>query len=106
MLEIAADARGARCGVNHDTGFANLSAACAFVDALAGNRVRHAVVCPGSRSTPIAVSLATHAEVRVWVHIDERAAAFFALGIARQLGEPVALLCTSGTAAANFLPAV
>ncbi|HLL49455.1 MAG TPA: thiamine pyrophosphate-binding protein, partial [Thermomicrobiales bacterium] len=87
-------------------GVANLTIAAAFIDALASNGVRHAVVCPGSRSTPIAVSLAAHPSIRVWVHIDERAAAFFALGMARQLGEPVAMLSTSGTAAANFLPAI
>ena len=89
-----------------DSGRANLAVASAFVDALASNGIRHAVVCPGSRSTPLAVSLATHPNVRVWVHIDERAAAFFALGMARQLSEPVAILSTSGTAAANFLPAI
>ena len=89
-----------------DAGRANLAVAGAFVDALASNGVRHAVICPGSRSTPLAVSLAAHPNVRVWVHIDERAAAFYALGMARQLGEPVAMLSTSGTAAANFLPAI
>ena len=89
-----------------DSGRANLALGSALVDALVSNGVRHAVVCPGSRSTPLAVSLAAHPNVRVWVHIDERAAAFFALGMARQLGEPVAMLSTSGTAAANFLPAI
>lgn len=89
-----------------DPGRANLTVASVFVDSLAINGVANAVVCPGSRSTPLAVALAAHPNVQVWVHIDERAAAFFALGMARQLGEPVALLSTSGTAAANFLPAV
>ncbi len=89
-----------------DSGRANLTVASAFVDALAGNGVHHAVVCPGSRSTPLAITLAAHPNVRVWVHIDERAAAFFALGMARQLGQPVAMLSTSGTAAANFFPAI
>ena len=106
MLEVATDAFGARCGVTDEPGLANLTVAAAFVDALASSGVRHAVVCPGSRSTPIAVTLAAHPSIRVWVHIDERAAAFFALGMARQLAEPVAVLSTSGTAAANFLPAV
>ena len=61
---------------------------------------------PGSRSTPLAVLFAEHSDVRVWTHIDERSAAFFALGLAKGLREPVALVCSSGTAAANFYPAV
>lgn len=88
------------------TGSANLAAAIALVDALAACRVGHAIICPGSRSTPVAVALLRHPDIRLWVQIDERSAAFFALGMARALREPVALLCTSGTAAANFLPGV
>lgn len=78
----------------------------AFVDELERSGVRHVCVAPGSRSTPLALTLSAHEGIRIWVHLDERAAAFFALGMARDLGEPVGLLCTSGTAAANFLPAV
>ena len=78
----------------------------AFVDELQRSGLHHAVVCPGSRSTPLALTLAAQAGIRVWMHVDERSAAFFALGLAKRLAQPVALLCSSGTAAANFLPAV
>src|SRR5687768_17686396 len=52
------------------------------------------------------MTIAAHPGLRSWMHLDERSGAFFALGMARGLGEPVALVCTSGTAVANFLPAV
>ncbi len=78
----------------------------AFTDQLLASGVRHVVVCPGSRSTPLTLVFARDRRWRAWLHIDERSAGYFALGLARQLGEPVALLCSSGTAAANFLPAV
>jgi 2-succinyl-5-enolpyruvyl-6-hydroxy-3-cyclohexene-1-carboxylate synthase len=78
----------------------------AFIDELVRSGVRHIVVSPGSRSTPLAVLAAEHPELRVWLNIDERSASFFALGLAKTRREAVALLCTSGTAAANYLPAV
>src|SRR5438105_1088479 len=78
----------------------------AFVEELQRAGIQHVVVCPGSRSTPLAMAFAAHPTIRVWLHIDERSAAFFGLGLAKRLGQPVALLCTSGTAAANFLPAI
>jgi 2-succinyl-5-enolpyruvyl-6-hydroxy-3-cyclohexene-1-carboxylate synthase len=65
-----------------------------------------AVICPGSRSTPLAVAFAQNEKIEAIPILDERSAAFFALGIAKQSGLPVAAVCTSGTAGANFYPAV
>lgn len=65
-----------------------------------------AVICPGSRSTPLAVAFAQQQQVEAIPVLDERSAAFFALGIARATAHPVVLVCTSGTAGANFYPAV
>jgi len=64
------------------------------------------VVCPGSRSAPLAFAFAQHNQIEAIPVLDERSAAFFALGLAKQTGKPVALICTSGTAGANFYPAV
>jgi 2-succinyl-5-enolpyruvyl-6-hydroxy-3-cyclohexene-1-carboxylate synthase len=78
----------------------------AFVDELQRAGLYNVVICPGSRSTPLAIAFVSHPALKVWMHIDERSAAFFALGMAKRLAQPVALLCTSGTAAANFFPAI
>jgi 2-succinyl-5-enolpyruvyl-6-hydroxy-3-cyclohexene-1-carboxylate synthase len=80
--------------------------AAALIDELARSGLRHACLCPGSRSAPLAYALAAERRITTWVHIDERSAAFFALGLARASGLPALLVCTSGTAAANFLPAI
>jgi 2-succinyl-5-enolpyruvyl-6-hydroxy-3-cyclohexene-1-carboxylate synthase len=85
---------------------ANTALASAFVEELARAGVRRAVVSPGSRSTPLAVALWRAPEIAATVILDERSAGFFALGAAQANGEPVVLLCTSGTAVANYHPAV
>lgn len=80
--------------------------AAAFFEELSAAGVRHVCISPGSRSTPLAVTAARQPGLRCWVQVDERAAGFFALGLARATRSPVALVCTSGTAAANYLPAI
>jgi 2-succinyl-5-enolpyruvyl-6-hydroxy-3-cyclohexene-1-carboxylate synthase len=80
-----------------------------FADELARCGLREVVIAPGSRSTPLAMAflaLERRARLRVHVRIDERSASFTALGLAKASRRPVAMLCTSGTAAANFHPAV
>jgi 2-succinyl-5-enolpyruvyl-6-hydroxy-3-cyclohexene-1-carboxylate synthase len=85
---------------------ANTALASAFVEELARCGLRRAVVSPGSRSAPLAVALWRQPEIEVTVIVDERSAAFFALGAAQANGLPTAILCTSGTAAANLHPAI
>jgi 2-succinyl-5-enolpyruvyl-6-hydroxy-3-cyclohexene-1-carboxylate synthase len=84
----------------------NTALASALVEELARCGVRHAVLSPGSRSTPLAVALRRNPAIDLTVIVDERSAAFFALGAAQATRTPVAMLSTSGTAAANFHPAV
>ncbi|MGF1465245.1 MAG: 2-succinyl-5-enolpyruvyl-6-hydroxy-3-cyclohexene-1-carboxylic-acid synthase [Sandaracinaceae bacterium] len=82
----------------------------AWADVLLGSLaeagVRHAVISPGSRSTPFALAAHRCPDLRCHAVIDERAAAFLALGMGRASGRPALLLCTSGTAPAHYLPAV
>lgn len=77
-----------------------------FVDELVQVGVTEAIVSPGSRSTPMAILMAEHPDMNVTINIDERSSAFYALGVAKASKKPVAILCTSGTAAANYFPAI
>jgi 2-succinyl-5-enolpyruvyl-6-hydroxy-3-cyclohexene-1-carboxylate synthase len=85
---------------------ANTALASAFAEELARCGLRHAIVSPGSRSTPLALALWRQEGIETTVIVDERSAGFFAVGAAQASGAPVALLCTSGSAAANYHPAV
>ena len=77
-----------------------------LADEFVRHGIAHAVLAPGSRSAALALALAEDARIQLLVSIDERSAAFLALGIARATSRPALLACTSGTAAANFLPAI
>ncbi len=77
-----------------------------LVEELVAGGVTSVVISPGSRSTPLTVALARHPAVRIYSQLDERSAAYFALGRARRTGQVTPLVCTSGTAAANYHPAV
>ena len=77
-----------------------------IVDGWISQGVRHAMIAPGSRSTPLALAIVARTEIHVEVFHDERSAAFAALGVGLATGQPAVLLCTSGTAAAHFHAAV
>jgi 2-succinyl-5-enolpyruvyl-6-hydroxy-3-cyclohexene-1-carboxylate synthase len=77
-----------------------------IVDELVRHGVVHVCMAPGSRSAPLSLALAARNDLQLNVLLDERSAAFFALGTARASGMPGAVVCTSGPAAANFLPAI
>ncbi|KAA1039097.1 2-succinyl-5-enolpyruvyl-6-hydroxy-3-cyclohexene-1-carboxylic-acid synthase [Macrococcus equipercicus] len=68
--------------------------------------VHEVVISPGSRSTPLAMACEVHPKMTTYIHPDERSAAFFALGLIKATKRPVAVICTSGTAASNYMPAV
>ena len=84
----------------------NTALASAMAEELARCGVRHAVIAPGSRSTPLALALWRQKGIEAHVIVDERSGGFFALGAAQATRTPVVIVCTSGTAAANLHPAV
>jgi 2-succinyl-5-enolpyruvyl-6-hydroxy-3-cyclohexene-1-carboxylate synthase len=92
--------------VSDATGSVNLTFCATLVDEWVRGGLTDAVVCPGSRSTPMALALATDGRVRIHVHHDERSGSFLALGLARATDRAVALLATSGTATVQFHAAV
>ncbi|NQT64481.1 MAG: 2-succinyl-5-enolpyruvyl-6-hydroxy-3-cyclohexene-1-carboxylic-acid synthase [Candidatus Marinimicrobia bacterium] len=84
----------------------NLDVAQIIIEELSRVGVTQFIISPGSRSTPLTVAIARHPKAKTVVHYDERGAAFFALGYARATSMPAVLVCTSGTAVANYYPAV
>ncbi|MFN5621729.1 MAG: 2-succinyl-5-enolpyruvyl-6-hydroxy-3-cyclohexene-1-carboxylic-acid synthase [Flavobacteriales bacterium] len=77
-----------------------------FIQLLVQHGIKHVIICPGSRNAPFSISLSEDSRFTVHSIVDERSAAFIALGMAQQLDHTVALICTSGTAALNFAPAL
>ena len=90
----------------NSTGTLNLAWANSLINGLAAAGMRHLVISPGSRSTPIVLAGDRHPQITTHVQIDERCAAFFALGLARHRGQPVAVVATSGSAPTHWYPAV
>lgn len=77
-----------------------------LADLLVSHGVTEVVISPGSRNAPLIIAISRRKEIRCHVVIDERSAAFIALGMSLQSGKPVAIICTSGTALLNYAPAV
>lgn len=77
-----------------------------IVETLQRLGLKTVIICPGSRSTPLTLAFARNSQVESIAILDERSAAFWALGMTKSTGLPVALVCTSGTAGANFYPAI
>ncbi len=100
-MNVSTSSPGPTTLLNKESAFAR-----ALFQELVASGVAHLCLCPGSRSAPLSLAAAETDGLRTWVHLDERSASFFALGLAKASRNPVAILCTSGTAAANFLPAI
>jgi 2-succinyl-5-enolpyruvyl-6-hydroxy-3-cyclohexene-1-carboxylic-acid synthase len=77
-----------------------------IIDALYEYGMNELVISPGSRSTPLAIAAELHEGIKTYIHPDERGAGYFAVGLTKKRRQPIGILCTSGTAAANYTPAV
>ena len=89
-----------------DQALVNLHWSQALIDGLISRGLSQVVISPGSRSTPLALACERHSTIQTWVQVDERSAAFFALGMAKASLQPVGLIATSGSAPAHWYPAV
>lgn len=98
--------KASRAQTKNSIGALNYQWAFGLIHYFALQGVTQAVISPGSRSTPLALACEKHPQITTWVQIDERSAGFFALGLAQQKQQPVILICTSGSAVANWFPAV
>lgn len=86
--------------------FSTIPLAQTIVQLCFAKEIKHIVICPGSRNAPLTISFTENSYFNVYSIIDERSAAFFAMGIAQQTGHPAAVVCTSGSAVLNFYPAI
>ena len=86
--------------------YSKIPVAQSIVALCVAKNIKHVVISPGSRNAPLTIGFTHHPEVNSYSVVDERCAAFFALGMAQQLGEPVALVCSSGSALLNYYPAI
>ena len=77
-----------------------------IIEACKAKEIKHIVISPGSRNAPLTIGFANNTYFTCYSIVDERSAAFFALGLAQQLNTPVAVVCTSGSALLNYYPAV
>lgn len=86
--------------------YSKIPVAQSIVALCVAKNINHVVISPGSRNAPLTIGFTHHPEIKAYSIVDERCAAFFALGMAQQLQQPVALVCTSGSALLNYYPAV